>query len=171
MRTTWPPERVRQLRESFNELRQLVRDDSKTLDAEIRGWLARLLIVRSAGFIEQTTIECARAHITRRSGGTVRSFAASYLERSKNPSFDNLASLIGRFDGCFEEDFGHFMETRGRTRKEDLAFLVDRRNRIAHGERESVGPKRALELADLAEEITDWFIKCLNPEKDKRDFQ
>jgi len=47
--------------------------------------------------------------------------------------------------------------------RRELAFLVDRRNKIAHGLNEGIGTVKALALKDVASEAADWFIARFNP--------
>lgn len=140
-----------------------MRDEDKSLEPEIRAWLARLLVVRSAGFIEQAVMECCRGHVKVRGGGWVQSFAHSWLERSKNPSPENLAALVGRFDQAVADEFEDYLRADDELLYRDLSSLVDKRNRIAHGLNEGVRPERALALAASAEKIVDWFILRFNP--------
>lgn len=161
----WPPFAVTSLRSNLRTLTALMEDPDKTLEVEVRGWLARLLVVRAAGFIEQGTVECCREHVRVNSGGTVRSFAHSWLERSKNPKPENLRELLGRFDSNYQEEFTKYMDENDGALYRDLCFLIDRRNKIAHDLNEGVGPSRALELASSAESVVDWFILRLNPHR------
>lgn len=160
---TWPPRELIQIRRGLDELVATTRDDNGELEPEVRAFLARLLVVRSAGYIEQGTSICARGHVQERSGGHVRSFALSWLERSKNPSPANLLELVGRFDQRLADQLeAEFAKDQDRWSRE-LSFLVDRRNKIAHGLNEGIGPSRALELAAVSGEIVDWFILRMNP--------
>ena len=162
---SWPPHAVTSLRSNLATLTEITSDPDKELEPEVRSWLARLLVIRAAGFIEQCVAECCREHVNQRSGGMVRSFAHSWLERSKNPSPENLAELLGRFDQSLREEFEEFLHGDDESLYRDLAFLVDRRNKIAHGLNEGLGPHRALELADAASRLVDWFILRLNPHR------
>lgn len=161
--TSWPPRDLIQIRRGLDELIDTTRDDDRTLEPEVTALLARLLVIRSAGYVEQGASICARGHVRERSGGYVRSFAHSWLERSKNPSPANLLEFVGRFDQLLADELEvAFAKDQDRWRRE-LAFLVDRRNKIAHGLNEGVGQSRALELAVVSKEIVDWFILRLNP--------
>ena len=46
-----------------------------------------------------------------------------------------------------------------------VAFLVDRRHKIAHGLNESGRVPRALELKDTVWDLGDWFIRRFNPDR------
>jgi RiboL-PSP-HEPN len=163
--TQWPPFVVTSLRENLAALRVVTEDSDKNLEPEVRSWLARLLIVRSVGYIEQVVVECCREHVRQRSGGMVQNFAHSWLERSKNPSPENLAQLLGWFDQGLRDEFEDFLHEGDERLYRDLSFLVDRRNRIAHGLNEGIGAQRALELVDAGQDMVDWFILRLNPHR------
>ena len=49
--------------------------------------------------------------------------------------------------------------------RRELAFMMDRRNKISHGISESVNRSKALVLKDIACELADWFILRFNPER------
>lgn len=161
----WPPFEVTSLSHNLSTLRTVTLDEEKSLEPEIRSWLARLLVVRSAGYIEQAVSECCRGHVRARGGGWVQSFAHSWLERTKNPNPENLTALIGRFDQAAAEEFDQFLRADDEALYRDLSSLIDKRNRIAHGLNEGVRPDRALDLADAADSIVDWFILRFNPHR------
>ena len=41
---------------------------------------------------------------------------------------------------------------------DDIAFLVDRRNRIAHGLSEGITVRKAIHLAEKSQDVAEWFI-------------
>ena len=45
----------------------------------------------------------------------------------------------------------------------EVTFLVDRRNKIAHGENEGIGAAKAMRLKGVACELADWFVLRFNP--------
>jgi hypothetical protein len=147
----------------LEELTELVQDRNEGLTDEARGWLARLLVVRSSGYVEQVVAEICRAYVDAKSSGLVRSFSRSWLERSNNPTPDNLLVLVGRFDAILQRDLDDFISGDDERLRRELSFLVDRRNKIAHGLNEGIGPARALALKGVAVEIADWFILRMNP--------
>lgn len=133
------------------------------MSAEALGWLSRLLVVRSCGYLEQTVNACARGYVQAKSGGLVRSFSLTWLARTRNPSYDALMELAGRFDLVLRDDLERALEADDRRLRQDLHALVDRRNRIAHGENEGIGRDRALSLSGSSEALADWWILALNP--------
>lgn len=161
--TRWPPFVVTSLAQNLSTLREATKDDDRKLEPEIQAWLARLLVVRSAGYIEQGVAECSREHVRARSGGWVQAFAHSWLERSKNPSPENLTQFLGRFDHTASNEFDEFLRQDDERVYRDLASLIDKRNRIAHGLNEGIGKDRAVTLSASAVDVVDWFILKLNP--------
>jgi hypothetical protein len=163
--TEWPPREVTILRGRLEELTELVAAPAADVSQEVRDWLARLLVVRSCGFLEQTVVHVCRGYLAGRSGGPVRSFGHSWLERGGNPSPDALAMLTGRFDSGWANELAELLEANDQTLQREVAFLVDRRNKIAHGLNEGVGTVKALALKEVACDVGDWFVARFNPER------
>jgi len=132
-------------------------------DVEVAPFLARFLVIRSSGYLEQTVFEVARGYVNGKSGGLVRSFAHSWLEKTRNPTADNLRQLVGRFDQSLREEFDDLMSDDDERLSRELAFLIDRRNQIAHGLSEGINRGKALALKEVATDLADWFILKYNP--------
>src|SRR5689334_23275480 len=72
---------------------------------------------------------------------------------------------VGRFDSSVCDELVTLLDQDdGRLRRE-IGFLVDRRNRIAHGLSEGVTQSKAIQLRDVSYELADWFILRFNPER------
>src|SRR5438034_3271720 len=123
--TAWPPIQVSRLREALEELGSSV---ASMRDPEVLPWLTRMLVVRSSGYIEQTSREVFWGYIDTRSGGLVRTFGQSWLAKSRNPSPDNLLEMIGRFDYNLRSELEELLEFDDQRLRRELAYLVDRRN-------------------------------------------
>lgn len=159
----WPPRELASLERRLDELISITRSNDRGLSSEIRSWLARLLVVRSCGYLEQVTVEVFRAYVDAKSGGMVRSFARSWLERSRNPTPERLLDAVGRFDDLLRQDLSELLELEDQRLYRELCFLVDRRNKVAHGLNEGITPVRALRSSEAAKEIADWFVLRMNP--------
>lgn len=157
---SWPPYQVKRLRDALEELAATVQG---TREPEVLQWLTRMLVVRASGYIEQTAREVFWGYVDERAGGLVKAFGHSWLDRSRNPSPENLLDIIGRFDQALRVEFDQLLDADDQKLRRELAFLVDRRNRIAHGLSESINRDRALLLKDVALEISDWLIMRFNP--------
>jgi hypothetical protein len=162
MPKSWPPWGVTSLRSKLEDLADLL-TQHPPLQPEVITWMSRMLVVRSSGYVEQIAKEVCWHHVEHRSGGIVRAFAQSWLDRSRNPSPDNLLDLVGRFDRSMQEEFLELLEHDDQRIRRELAFLVDRRNRIAHGLNEGVSREKALTLKEIAIEVGDWFVLRFNP--------
>lgn len=163
MSIQWPPRDLVDLRRQLSELENFVSSSSKGLSPEVTSWLCRFLVVRSCGYLEQVVLTVLQAYVDAKSGGYVRSFAQSSLRHIRNPSPTELSKLIARFDRTLCDEFEVFLEAQDQRLKRQLEFLVDRRNRIAHGESEGVNRDTAVRLKQAAEEVADWFMLKLNP--------
>ena len=160
----WPPLEVAGLKSKLEALTGLVAVSPKELGQEdTTGALARFLVVRSCGYLEQVASEVCRGYITGKSGGPVRAFARSWLGRHRNPTPENLEELVGRFDAQLLDEFQYFLDEEDQRLRRELYFLVDRRNRIAHGLNEGIGSQKAAVLKEVACEVADWFILRFNP--------
>ena len=126
-------------------------------------WLARLLVVRSCGYLEQVVREIALGYIAQRSGGYVEAFAVSWVPEGKNPWPDYLVRWVGRFDKNLADDLDDLLEDDDERLRREVSFLVDRRNRIAHGLNEGIGGRKALDLKNVACEMAEWFTIQFDP--------
>lgn len=163
MAAIWPPRDVSALRVKLDELERLLPIAEQE---EATSLLVKLLVVRSCGFLEQVVFHVCREYVSEKSWGMVRSFAHTWLEHSRNPSPKALDELVGRFDESLRLDFLDLLERDDEYLKRELAFLVDRRNKIAHGLNEGLGLAKALQLKKVACEIADWFILRFNPDSE-----
>lgn len=158
----WPPPKLALLEAQLDRLVAAVRDSSQR-DVDDQIWLTRFLVVRSCGYLEQAVHETVVAHLEHHSYGTAKSFAMSWLERSTNPSVENLLKLVGRLDHGMQTDLEELLKHNGHHLAQNLALLVGRRNQIAHGENEGMTTQAAIGLVDVAREIANWFILRLDP--------
>ena len=165
MPSIWPPYLVVRLKADLEQLAKAVqaRPNSRTDDEQI--WLTRFFLVRTCGYLEQVTYETARGYVQEKSGGLVRTFAMSWLGRTRNPTSDNLCELVGRFDLNLRDGLSNLLEADDQRLGRELDLLVDRRNKIAHGLNEGITPSKAISLKADAETVSDWFIDNLRPSR------
>ena len=74
---------IAKLRKSLDELFE--RAFAEDAASEVAGDLTRLLCIRVSGFLEQSMLTLGRSACDRMSGGVVKDFALSGLERAPNP--------------------------------------------------------------------------------------
>jgi hypothetical protein len=131
------------------------------LSAETLSWLARLLVVRACGHLEQVVKECSQDYVLRKSGGPVQVFAMSWLEKSYNPSRANLLDRLERFNPAWARQFEELLDAEDEALQRDLAWSVDTRNRIAHGENQGASADKALSTCASIELLADWWVDTL----------
>jgi RiboL-PSP-HEPN len=162
--TQWPPAELVRIRLKLDELAERIDEQMRKGDPEtVVEWLARLLVVRSCGYLEQAVREVALGHIAQRSGGYIKLFATSWVPDGRNPWPDYLVQWVGRFDKNLSDALDDFLDADDERLRREVSFLVDRRNRIAHGLNEGIGARKALDLKEVACEVAQWFSIQFDP--------
>jgi HEPN superfamily RiboL-PSP-like protein len=159
----WPPRQLYGLKLQLDALASSVRVRPRHRTDEEQVWLTRFLVVRICGYLEQVVYEAAREHIRQKSGGRVHGFALSWVERTRNPSPDNLLDLVSRFGNDLSSQLEVVLDDDDKRLRRELRLLVDRRNKIAHGLNEGMTETKALALKQDAETIADWILTNLKP--------
>lgn len=160
----WPPRDLRKLEVDLDELAQSVESPPRERTDEEQIWLTRFLVVRACGYLEQVLHRCMFEHIHQKSFATVRSYSLSWLDRSINPSIDNLQTSIGRLDSGLALELKNLLAENDDELYQDISALVARRHAIAHGANEGMGSKRALALYLSSKRVADWIILRLCPD-------
>lgn len=159
----WPSLQIVNLGKSLVALEALVQDPEHNRPDEVSAALARFLVVRTCGYLEQVVEECCRSLVASKSAPTVSSFANSWLGRGANPAPDKLVSLVDRFSSTWSGELNALLDNDDQRLRREIALLVDRRNKIAHGLSEGITTRKALDLLRPAREVADWFILRLDP--------
>jgi hypothetical protein len=162
----WPPATVVSLQHSLKELAELVDEVQRKGEGESdkeAGWLARLLVVRSCGYLEQVISEVGIGLVEARSGGEVQTFGLSWFPPTRNPSPDQIMQWVGRFHPEWESELKELLLDNDEELHRELSLLLDRRNRIAHGLNEGITVRKALDMKHVATTLADWFILRFNP--------
>lgn len=161
-KNVWPPQHLGRLEQQLDQLAKAVEDGSER-DIDDQAWLTRFLVIRTCGYLEQVVHETVVAHLQEMSFGRAQTFVMSWLERSRNPSIDNMTKLVGRLDPNLQEQLQELLDADDKKLLRNIALLVGRRNQIAHGENEGMGSKSALDLMLSAKIVADWFVLRLDP--------
>jgi RiboL-PSP-HEPN len=156
---------VTSLQGTLDELSKLIDEVQRNGGDPEASWLARLLVVRSCGYLEQVVDEVSRELMQSRSGGPIRSFSQSWLPTHRNPRPERLVEWVNRFDVTWARELAEELDRDDERLHRELSFLVDRRNRIAHGLNEGIGVRKALDLRQVSTEVADWFILRFNPNR------
>lgn len=154
------------MKTSLNDLKELARtvnSQSWTDSSDVSNAITRFLVVRTCGYLERTVESCCSAYLKSKSDPRSSSFGNSWFGRGANPSPDKLIALVRKFDVLWSEELEQLMKDDDELLKREISFLVDRRNKIAHGENEGVGLVKALALTDSAEIVGDWFVQTFDP--------
>jgi hypothetical protein len=159
----WPSLRISSLEDSLSALEALVRRVGKSTDDESAGALTRFLVVRSCGFLEQVTEECCRSYLLSKAEKRAAGFGGSWLGQGRGPHPEQLMALAGRFDSQWADELRQLLDDNDQKLRREVSFLVDRRNKIAHGLSDGLGTRKALDLSQHAREVADWFILRLDP--------
>ncbi len=159
----WPSRNLTNLERSLREVRRTIEHPDRNLPAEVVGYLTRFLVVRSCGYLEQVIDETCRAYLKSKSAPGAAAFGSSWLGGGRNPRSDALEKLLQRFNLGLETELKEFFSQDDDKLRREIDFLVDRRNKIAHGLNENVTVRKALDLANAVTETADWFILRLDP--------
>ena len=160
----WPSLAALQLARAYDSLVELVRHPARDQPDAVSAALARFLVVRASGYVEQVAAEACRAFLESKTYvPQSRAFAVSWFRYGVNPTPDNLLELVNRFDGGWGKELAAFLNADDELLLRELSFLVDRRNKIAHGASEGIGAAKALELSGHARTIGDWFLSRFDP--------
>ena len=162
MSEPWPPRELERYERGLDELVTTLRSNPSGDE-----YLSRFLTIRACGFLEQAIKTLSRAHVDCKSGGTVRSFALTHLERARNPGPAAILQMLGRFDLALTSEFDEFLSRDDGSMRRELEGLVQKRNLIAHGENEGVRPTTALKHADLVRVVVDELARLLHPERSR----
>ncbi|WP_214108081.1 HEPN domain-containing protein [Acrocarpospora catenulata] len=159
----WPSLTLQNLDRKLNSLAKLVEYPAPEEPDQVTQALARFLVVRTCGHLEKTVQECFQVYIEHKSFGRVRLFSRSWTARINNPEPERLIEMVGRFGPELQRDLRELFENNDSELKREISLLINKRNLIAHGESEGVGSRKALDLLNYSQLLTDWFILNFDP--------
>lgn len=149
-------------RRRLRELRDLV-NTYPGEPPEVGTELARFLVIRSTGYVEHTFETCIKSFALAHSHPSVANHVVAGLFRGRNARSETLLDRISELSDSWRVRLESFLgEDDGRTRRE-LDFMVDRRNKIAHGQNETVNRGKAIDLADVALDVGAELIEIIDP--------
>lgn len=161
----WPTQELQFSRRGLESIRALLHEQAYGSNDQVEAELARFLVIRSCGHIEYTFAESIACYVDSKSHDYVTSYVRSGLFKGRNPTSKAMCETLGRLNSGWESSFEDFLSEDLGLYQRELNFLVDRRNKIAHGQSEGIGRRKALDLAEYAFDIGDWIIDCLDPRK------
>lgn len=162
LKGSWPAAELQLLEQGLDETIRLVNRLGRQDDEEATAVASLFLVVRASGYLEQVLLVALRAHIVANAESRIANFTVSGLPRSANPSAEYLANLFKRLDPAWASELNELLDDNNRRIRDDLKFLLEVRNKIAHGASQTVGRRRAVELARVSKDLADWFIRRLS---------
>lgn len=159
----WPSHVLAESRRRLSELRSELDALPEVTSAEVEQALSRFLVVRACGHLEFTFEEAFCAYAESRASPSVANYVRSGFFRGSNPNPSRLTVTLGKLDPALAAPIVSLLEGDDQRLSRELSFLVDRRNKIAHGQSENVSRSRALQLADVALNVGDALIQSLDP--------
>lgn len=166
-RGEWPPETVRLAERQLDELEAVVRHPPLGTTDDVDGVLARFLVIRACGYLEQTLDLVLRAYIEAHANARVAAYTAAVRARSRgsNPNPNNVSEILRSLDPTWGTEFTLMLNEDSQRMRTELTFMVESRNKIAHGVSETIGRRRALDLVGVSKSIADWIILQLDPRR------
>lgn len=159
---SWPTHALAMSRTRLEELKDEA-DLRSNVSSEIDQAISRFLVVRACGHIEFSFEEAFCEYASVQSSAKVGAFVRSQSFRGANPNPARIIKTLDHLDGDLARRFEEYIDQDDQELRRELALLVDRRNKIAHGQNEGVTRRKALDLADVALRISDWLIDELSP--------
>lgn len=157
----WPSLDLKQSRDSLLELKSIV--SATNVDAPLLAQLARFLSIRSTGHVEFTLDKCLEHFATAKSHPYISSYVISGLYRGRGVKPDTLIDRFRDINPELALRLETFLAQDDERLRRELAFMVDKRNRIAHGQNHGLSTRKALDLSDVAIEVGDWIVANLDP--------
>jgi hypothetical protein len=140
-------ERLKQILDATFERAKIASADSELLSD-----FARYLCVLVSGFLEQSIIEILLAFVRTRSQLAVQRFVERKLRSVANLNAPRLIELLGSFDPGWRADLESYVIDE---RKAAVDSVVALRNRIAHGQADSVTMRRVQEYYTRVKDVVD----------------
>ena len=161
--TAWPSQPLQQSRLRLSELRRTADSLPKDTQPDVADVVSKFLVVRATGHVEFTVDACIHSFALSKSHPHVAGYVESSLFSGRNPSPGKLVDHVAKLSPVWGQALQDFLLEDDERRKRELDYLVNRRNRIAHGQNESVNLRKSLDLCALAIEIGDWIVETMDP--------
>lgn len=163
---SWPSVEIINSRNDIQCLRAEL--DSLSADNDtIERAMCRFLVIRSCGYIELCVERGLLDTLAYEASPSVLSYVESGFFKGRNPKPGKIDSLLRSFRVEWAEEVADLLGKDDELLKRELEFLVSKRNSIAHGQSDSLGRRKALDLCDYAIMIGDGILEILMPQKVK----
>lgn len=167
----WPPYEVQQSLQRLDDLGDLVKsllEQQGSCNEDIISNLAKLLVIRCSGHLEVTSSSCVLCFIERHSEPVVSDYARSLYKRWQNPNPNNLNKILSSVSNIASGAFSIYMANGKDTidLSAEIGSMVKERGKIAHGDNDSVTPRKALRFYRATLQVSAWFIDYFRPSGD-----
>lgn len=159
----WPSPILKQSRDSLIDLYALVDAGSASGSDTVLAQLSRLLVIRATGHIEFTLEQSLVHFASAKSHPHVANYILSTVFHGRTVKPHIFLERIKDIDGSWAEELTSFLNEDDQLLYRELAFMVDRRNKLAHGQNQGIGVRKALDLANVALVIGDWLTETIDP--------
>lgn len=159
----WPSHLLASSRARLVELQTEVDALEADVGIGVEQAMARFLVVRACGHVEFSFEEAFSSYAEAKSIPSVGGFVRSQFFRGSNPSPRRLSDVLRRLDPSRADRLDQLLDADDQRVRREVGLLVARRNKIAHGQSETVRRRQALDLADVALELSDWLVSELDP--------
>ena len=160
---SWPTQEMDTSRKRLMGLRKLLDELPRDCAEDVGAELSRFLVIRSVGYIEHTFDNCVASFAESKSHPTVANFVRESLFKGRNPSPEKMVSRLQILDTNWESKLQNYLDADDKRVHRELTYMVDRRNKIAHGINETVNRRKSLDLADIALDLGEFLIKLIDP--------
>lgn len=167
--TDWPPHKVQQSLQRLRDLKQLLdkkQAEKQADDDAVTSNLAKLLVVCCSGHLEVVSSSCIIEFMSRHADPLVSEYVHSQYKTWQSPKLEQLKKTLSSVSKTIANDFEDFLskDSYGKDNfLSEIGSLVDQRNRISHGDNDSVTERKAFQYYDAMNKISDWFISYFQP--------
>lgn len=159
----WPTWQLVDSRQKLCELRESLEQLPRDVSEDVQTHLSRFLVIRACGHIEYSLDQATSSFVARKASPDVHKYIEASLFRGQNPAPGRLIEKMSRFSNQWGAQLTEKLDENDGLLRRELEFLVDRRNRIAHGQSEGISRSKALMLCGYALEITDEILRMMSP--------
>jgi hypothetical protein len=157
----WPSFELVESRRSLVALREAT--TAEGIDDTYRAYLAKLLAVRAAGHIEFTLDTCLHQYAQAKAHERIADYVRAHLFRGRGVTPRKIVEKVRWFDAGISDHLEELMKEDDEYLKRELSFLIDKRNKIAHGQSDGVGATKAADLAAVSIRLGDWLVAQIDP--------
>lgn len=159
----WPTWELLDSRVKLCEVRDSLKDLPDAVPDEIATYLSRFLVVRACGHMEFSLDTAISTVVKMRASPDVHNYIRLGLFKGRNPRPTRLIEAVTGFSQQWGAALKDKLDEDDGLLRREIEFLVDRRNKIAHGESEGIGRIKALALCEHALAVGDEIVRIMDP--------